>query len=362
MTMDAEPSPMLRDIRRQGRVLSGLGSRAGEFLQLGAAALAPGPGGRVFACGCGDGLFAAIAASALAAEAGLDWRPIGPLDLIVRAPQLRAADRVVAISMSGNVDRTVEAAAAAAKAGVPVLALVNGGGGRLGALCPTMVSLGIPDEASFLCGTSSYTGTVAALLLLAAGAGGQAGLADGLAGVADAMDAAITASEAAVRPAHVPGGVRLLAAGCESGTARYGAAKLVELTEVPAWHADLEEFAHSQYWSMPAGSLVAVVATDPVLARYAADTCDALGQLGIQTLAIEAASTPVASAAMRVRLPDVRPAMAPLLSAVPVQWLAYRLATLAGLDPDTRQHLKSDETRFRVSRLLTRRSLVGTGQ
>ena len=351
---------MLRDVRRQGSVLSGLLGRADEFLRLGAA-LAPGAGGRVFACGCGDGLFAAIAASAVGAEAGLDWRPIGPLDLILRAPRLRAADRVVAISMSGNVDRTVEAAAAAAQAGVPVLALVNGGGGRLGALCPATVSLGIPDEAPFLCGTSSYTGTLAALILLASGAGGLPALADGLAGVAAAMGRAIAAAEAAVRPASVPGGVRFLAAGAEGGTARYAAAKLVELTQVPAWHADLEEFAHSQYWSMPAGSLVVVVATDPVLARYASDTCDALGQLGIRTFAIEAASTPVASAALRVSLPDLRPALAPLLSALPVQWLAYRLATLAGLDPDTRRHLRSDEARFRVSRLLTRRSLVGTG-
>ncbi len=358
--MDGEPSPTLRDIRRQGRVLAGLAGRADEFRRLGSA-MAPGPGGRVFVCGCGDGLFAAIAASAVAAEAGLDWWPIGPLDLILRAPRLRATDRVVAISMSGNVDRTVEAAAAMAEAGIPVLALVNGTGGRLGALCPTMVSLGIPDEAPFLCGTASYTGTIAALMLLATGAGQEAGLEDELAGVPAAMQAAIAASEATLPRVGIPDGVRFVAAGCESGTARYGAAKLVELTQLPVWHADLEEFAHSQYWSMPTGSLVVVVATDPALARYAADTCDALVQLGVRTLAIETA-TPVVSATMRVRLPDVRPALAPLLSAIPVQLLAYRLATMAGLDPDTRQHLKSDEARFRVSRLLTRRSLVGTGQ
>lgn len=358
--LDNGSSPMLRDMRRQGSVLAGLAGRTGEFGRLGAE-LAPGPGGRVFACGCGDGLFASIAASAAAADAGLDWRPIGPLDLILRAPRLQPADRVVAISMSGNVDRTVEAAAAARGAGVPVLALVNGGGGRLGASCPVVASLGIPDEAPFLCGTSSYTGTVAALMLLAAGAGGRPAPAEELDSIAEAMNAAMAASEAASLAAHMPDGVRFLAAGAERGTACYGAAKLVELTRVPAWNADLEEFAHSQYWSMPTGSLVVVVATHPVLARYAEGTCEALGQLGVQTLAIESA-TPVPSAAVRVRLPDVPPALAPLLSAVPAQWLAYRLSINAGLDPDTRQHLKSDEARFRVSRLLTRRSLAGTGQ
>jgi hypothetical protein len=37
------------------------------------------------------------------------------------------------------------------------------------------------------------------------------------------------------------------------------------------------------------------------------------------------------------------------------------LARAPGLDPDTRAHLKGDALRFRVSRMLTRRSLIGTG-
>jgi hypothetical protein len=51
-----------------------------------------------------------------------------------------------------------------------------------------------------------------------------------------------------------------------------------------------------------------------------------------------------------------------VLSAIPLQRLAYALAEAGGLDPNTRLHLKGDDTRFRVSRLLTRRSLIGTGQ
>lgn len=359
MQADGSASPTLRDIRRQPAVLAGLLARAGEFRRLGVGH-APGPGGRVFVCGCGDGLFAGMAASALAAEAGLDWRPVGPMDLLWRAPQLRPADRVIAVSMSGNVDRTVEAAVAASAAGVPVLALVNGAGGRLGQACPT-VSLDIPDLAPFLCGTASYTGTVAALMLLAAGAGGLDGLPERLSNVADAMDEAITVSETAAMPRHMPGGVRALGTGCDAGTACYGAAKLVELTQVPAWTADLEEFAHSQYWTMPADNLVVVVATAPLVARHAANTCDALARLGVDTLSIEVEGSPVATAAMRICLPPAPPALAPLLAAVPVQWLAWHLARMGGLDPDTRAHLKSDTRRFEVSRLLTRRSLVGTG-
>lgn len=354
---------MLRDMARQPRVLAGLLSRVGEFEAQGQDLLTPGPGGRLFVCGCGDGLFAARAASGWAEEAGLDWRPIGALDLVLQVGRLTGADRVIAISMSGNVDRTVEAARAATAQGVPLLALVNGGGGRLGAVARGMVSLDLSDEAPFLCGTASYTATVMALILLAVGASGREGMADRLAGAMPALAAAAAAAEATCLPPRwAPTGVRVLAAGPEMGTACYGAAKLVELTRVPAWAADLEEFAHSQYWAMPTTDLVVVVAMEPALARYATETCAALGQLGVVTMGIDAGHAPVPSATIRVTLPVIEPSLAPLASALPLQRLAYHIALLTGLDPDTRLHLKADEARFRVSRLLTRRSLIGTGQ
>ncbi len=156
-------------------------------------------------------------------------------------------------------------------------------------------------------------------------------------------------------------GVRLLSAGADAGTAAYGAAKLVELTRLPSWSADLEEFAHSQYWSMPATDLVVVIAAHPVLADYAAESCRALSVLGVTTLAIDTAASPVETATHRITLPPIHPALAPLVTALPLQLLAYRLAEASGLNPNTRRHLKDDETRFRVSRLLTRRSLLGTG-
>ena len=352
---------MLRDMARQPRVMAGLLDRTGEFLALGRDLLAPRPGGRLFVCGCGDGVFAARAAAGWAADAGLDWRPVGALDLLLQAGRLSGADRVVAVSMSGNVDRTVEAAQAAVAQGVPLLALVNGGGGRLGAVAGSMVSLDVPDEAPFLCGTTSYTATVMALVLLAAGAG-QPGMVDRLGAAVGMSEAALLAAEAVILPpGWLPTGVRVLAAGPEMGTAFYGAAKLVELTRVPAWAADLEEFAHSQYWAMPATDLVVVVATEPALARFATETCAALRQLGVVTMGIDTPQSPVLTATVRVTLPVTEPSLAPLASALPLQWLAHQLAVRTGLDPDTRVHLKADEPRFRVSRLLTRRVLAGTG-
>lgn len=342
--------PMRADMARQPDVIAALDARAAEFALAGARLR----GGRLFVAGCGDGAFAAEAAGGVARGLGVDWRAVGALDLLLEAPRLTPADSVIAISMSGNVDRTVEAAQAALASGARVLALVNGAGGRLGGIAPHVVSLDLPDIAPFLCGTTSHTATIAVLMLLAAGAAGRE----------LRLGAALPAVSAALRlDAHEapPSGVRFLAAGAELGTARYGAAKLVELTRIPAWSADLEEFAHSQYWATPTTDLVVVLATNQRVASLATASLAALAELGLRSLAIDTEATPVPSATRRLTLPPIAPELAPLASAIPLQALAHGLARAGGLDPDTRAHLRQDVARFRVSRLLTRRSLLGTG-
>lgn len=351
--------PMLEDVGRQPAVLRSLAARGQAFRAAGASL--GGRQGRVFVTSCGDGLFAAEAASAFAGRLGLDWHVAGPLDLLVRADELRSGDRVVAISMSGNVDRTVEAARMVEARGLPILALVNGEGGKLGAIAKARISLDLPDIAPFLCGTASYTATLAALLLVAEGMAGGSAL--DLSALAPAQEAALAASGplAAAIAKRDFSGARLLSSGAERGTVDYGAAKLVELTRLPAWSGELEEFAHSQYWAMPATDLVVLLATHPVLAEYARESARALAALGVPTLAVDTEAAPIETATWRITLPSVEPALAPLVSALPLQRLAYELALAAGLDPNTRLHLKNDETRFRVSRMLTRRSLIGTG-
>lgn len=354
--------PMRRDIDRQPHVLTALLARASEFVSAGETTVKPGAGGRVFVCGCGDGYFAAQAASGWAREAGLDWRPIGSLDLVLEAKNLSDHDRVVAISMSGNVDRTVEAARAVQDRGVPMLALVNGDGGRLGTIANAKISLDLSDLAPFLCGTSSYVVTVAALMAIAIGAGGRGSAA----AIGSAVSVQAEATATAVRhldgALQMPTGVRLLSAGSDRGTVCYGAAKFVELTRLPVWSGDLEEFAHSQFWSMPTSDLIVVVAADPILANYADEACAALADLGVRTIAVDTMDAPVPRAQTRITLPGIRPSLAPLATVVPLQILAYRLAEIGGLDPNTRLHLKNDVQRFKVSRMLTRRSLLGTGQ
>jgi fructoselysine-6-P-deglycase FrlB-like protein len=358
----AAPAPMLDDIRRQPECLARLLGRAAELRAVGRDALTPDPGGTVHAVGCGDGWFAARAAGPLVRR----YRAASALDfLLYVAPQLNAADRVVALSMSGNVDRTVEAWQAGRARGVPGLVLTNGAGGRLGEDAPAKVSLDVPELAPFLCGTSTYTASVLALmLLLDPDTAMPETIGPALAGlprvIADAEDWAREAAALAGRRGVT--GVRILAAGSHVATADYGAAKLVELTRIPAWGDDMEEFAHRQFWSADSRDLIVYLAPSARLARQASESAEALAELGFETLAIESAGEAVPHARRRLSLPPVPEGLASLVLPIPLQLLAYHLALATGLDPNTRAHLREDRARFQVSRKLTRRSLVGTGR
>lgn len=349
------PGPMLDDIRRQPEAAAGLLARAPEFAAFAEKHLRPSDGGGLYAFGSGDGWFAARAVATLAGAAAYCPRPTLQL-LLEDAPSLGPADRVLAISMSGDVDRTLEAVTAARARGCGVALLTNGQGGRVGALGVPRISLDLPSLAPFLCGTASYVATLVALSLMLAPE-------DALEGAPEVLAKTLTRSEDAIASwPLMPAAVRLLSVGPDIATADYGAAKLVEVGAAPVWTDDLEEFAHRQFWTAGRGELAVLLAGTPAFAAYADEAAKALAGFGIDVAAVEAPGAPVPSAEFRLTLPGAEQALWPVAAAVPLQLFAYAHGFAAGLDPNRREHLKADELRFRTSRLLTRRSLLGTGQ
>ncbi len=344
----------LQDIARTPAVLDALADRAPELGGFTRHHLTPDPGGRLFVYGCGDGL---VAAEAVASR---DIVAVTALDMLAyRAPELTQADRVLAVSMSGNVDRGVEAAQAVTSRGVKLALLTNTDGGQLGATGAPRFSLAIPTIKHFLCGTATYTGTLFALMQIAASLAGRSpppSPAAAMEGLAAALVNGLTPIPAAFS------GVRFLSAGPNRATAAHGSAKLVELTQLPTWPADIEEFAHSQFWSASPGELIVTIVTNEVTAALANHAARVLGDMGFTTLAVAAASTPVPASRYCVELPAVAEVLSPLVAATAVQVLAWHLSLGAGLDPDTRAHLKDDVMRFSTSRRLTRHAMVGTGR
>lgn len=363
----ADPQPaMLADIRRQASVLDGLLARAPEFHRLGTEWLRPAPGGRLFAFGCGDGWFAARAVAGVAREAfGLDLAACTSLEMLLgQARRASAADRAVAISMSGTVDRTNAAGAALGEPGSGYLALSNTDGAQLGAGAKAVASLRVPDVAAFLTGTARYSATVLGLMMLVEGAarGADAVLtagADARALVAR-LPVILDTSETVLGPvardvvAQGFGGIRVLGAGSDWATADYGAAKLVKVVSMPVWAGEIEEYAHSQFWSSRADELVVLLASTTAVALLAENTAAALATAGQRTLAIETAGVPVPSATYRLSLPQTPAWLSPLLMPAPLQVLAYAMALATGHDPNRSQD-QADPQRFLAAQLLSRR-------
>ncbi len=369
MSDDPTAHAMLADIRRQGHVLDRLLDRAAEFRAIGRDYLRPDPGGRLFAFGCGDGWFAANAVAPITAQAfGMAMVPLTSLDMLLyHAPLATAADRAVAISMSGTVDRTNMAGSVLRDRGAGYVALTNENGAALGAGAQARASLHVPDIAAFLAGTARYSATVLGLMLLVEGAASASRLGGEARCTGEEMRAflaglpeAIAQSEAVLGPicreiaAQGFGGVRVLGAGSDRATADYGAAKLVKVTTAPIWGGEIEEYAHSQFWSSRSDELVVLLASSPEVARLADNTATALATAGQRTLAIESAGAPVISATYRLTMPPTPAWLSPLLMPVPLQVLAYALAVATGVDPNRSQD-QADPKRFLAAQLLSRR-------
>jgi glucosamine 6-phosphate synthetase-like amidotransferase/phosphosugar isomerase protein len=371
MTVTTPDQPhMLVDILRQADVLSHLRDRFLEFSGIGAEHLAPGKDGSLYAFGCGDGWFAANAVGNIAKAAfGMSLTPATSLDfLLSNARQLSAVDRAVAISMSGTVDRTIAAAQRIRSAGGAYVALTNEDGAQMGAAANATASLRIDDIAPFLTGTTRYSGTILGLMMLVEGASRGTGhnpaftcqgpevsrlLESTLPETLDICGARLPAICQEVLAAGL-GGIRVLGAGPDWATAEYGAAKLVKVVQSPVWGSEIEEFAHSLFWSSRQDELVVLLASTPEVTRLASNTASALSHAGMRTLAIESAGMPVEGATYRISLPETPQWLAPLLMPAPLQMLAYAMATASGYDPNKSQD-QADPGRFLAAQLLSRR-------
>ena len=361
---------MLVDIMRQADVLARLLDRFPEFSAIGAEQLAPGAGGSLYAFGCGDGWFAARTIGGIAGEAfDMPLEGVTSLDfLLSKSRQPTSADRAVAISMSGTVDRTIAAANRIREAGGRYVALTNEDGAQMGAAANGVASLKIDDIAPFLTGTTRYSGTILGLMMLVEGAAHAAGRKPAVScrgpevarlletTVPKTLDICNTQLPAICDEVFKAGlgGVRVLGAGPEWATADYGAAKLVKVIQAPVWSCEIEEFAHSLFWSSRQDELVVMLASTPEISRLASNTATALSHAGMRTLAIETAGVAVEGATYRLSLPETSAWLAPLLVPAPLQMLAYAMAIASGYDPNRSQD-QADPGRFLAAQLLSRR-------
>ncbi|MDR7481919.1 MAG: SIS domain-containing protein [Armatimonadota bacterium] len=303
---------------------------------------------RLWATGHGDSYFAPLAAADVFRRyAGVPYQPLLAQELAAYPPaDLGPDDLVIVLSASGAVGASVAAARVARTRGARVLAVTNAPASPLAREADRVVALGIAEPAPFLAGTVTYTASLLVLMLLAV-VPDSAPAGDLRAAVA-ALPAAL-ALEGAIRGAvgaHAPTAIwHVLGMGCQEATARYGAAKLVEVADIVGIAHETEEFFHEHHWVVRTEQPVVLVAHDAPSSQRAAAAALHLHELGVPVWLVGGAP----GGDVHLSLPEVAPWASPLVAAVPLQWLAYWAARARGLDPDRRSHLRGS-ARYEVSR------------
>ncbi|WP_420642448.1 SIS domain-containing protein [Candidatus Leptofilum sp.] len=227
---------------------------------------------RVFTTGCGDSYFAPLNAE-LAFEqlAGLSCEPMTAMQFARYAvgflPETgRGSNLVIAVSVSGGVNRTVEAMNLARQVGATAVALTGNPAGPLAQAAELILETAVPplpDElrGMIVPGTRSYVASQLALYLSAIQLGEHRGgltkatankLRRELAHTANLMAQTIALSDAVARQAAQawPDADQFVfcGAGPNYGTAMFSAAKILEASGDTAVAQDTEEWAHLQYF------------------------------------------------------------------------------------------------------------------
>lgn len=302
---------------------------------------------RVVLTGCGDSLFAGMAARwAFERYAGVSAEAIEALDFARYAVDaLLPGTLVLPISYSGQVARTVEAARNAAEAGATVVAITGRPERRLGQSAPRRLHVQVPSL-GFSLGTSTYIGLLLAAYLLAIGIGQRRGtlsearveeLLAALRGMGDLAAGALTAGEA-ILPALAEDleraeSVVFLGAGPNYASAHFGAAKLFEGAQLHGVAQNTEEWAHEHYF-------ISTTASRTILLAPRGRSLDRAHEIAAEMRFIETpflAITDDAPERWRALTPHVlalpRGAIepfSPLLFAVPLSQLGYYLAKVRG--------------------------------
>ena len=276
-----------------------------------------------------DGLPVALAAPSLTTLYG-------------RPPDARGG-LVVGISQSGRSPDIVETVAAARRAGVPTLAIVNDAESPLARAAGEVLELHAGEERS-VAATKTYTAQLAAVALLAISLAGRRPLLRKLAGIPVAMAKALAAEAAVRRMARRLAGVSravVLARGVNYPTACEIALKLKELALILAEPYSSADFEHGPI-ALAERDLPAILVSAPG------------GKPEAELLALarrlEKRGSPVLPIGLPVKgaipLPVLPELLSPLVAVVPGQLLAFHAARARGLDPDAPRGLrKVTETR-----------------
>ena len=297
--------------------------------------------------GCGDPYFAGLAAKlAIERDGGVRCQAIEALELtryaIRYVPLEPRPPLLVAVSHSGSVGRTIEAATTAAAFGWRTTALTGRADGRLAAVADPIL-MTVPTL-GFSPGTSTYVAMVVALLTLArelARAGGRADAAARVGrGLADAPELAAETIRASVEPARraadliaAAPSTTFLGSGPHRASSEFGAAKLFEGPQRYGVAQQLEEWAHEQYFISGPATPVVIVAPAGASRDRAGELLDEMAFIGAPAILVSDIVDDRIARRAAVVLPvaaGLDEAYSPLVTCLPLALAAFFVAERLG--------------------------------
>lgn len=289
--------------------------------------------------GCGDSLFAGQCGEVWFAQlASTRLRAVHALELArYLYPTLGPRSIVLAVSHSGTTARVVEAALAARAAGAYVVAVTANAASELSEIADLTVDNTVLDEVSNT-RTRSFQAVALLMRMLAdrMGAGLQV---ERYATLASRVDDYVAWAEEQV--AALPDEVvsashwTLVGAGLGLAMSEYGKAKLYEAATLPAHAAELEQFIHCEIFTVTDRSVVVLAGPKGRASSRAHELAQGLDQLNALTIAVTNDPELMSRCRFAIQLPDdLDENDLPFFIAVPLQWLALRLALSRGENPD----------------------------
>ena len=327
---------MLEEIRTAPEVVRNqLAAGPGPVATL-AASLVQSSINNIYITGCGDSYFAGLAAAlAFARHTGIAAEAIHALDLArYRVRYLPPSSAVLCISSSGEVGRTIEAAAQARAFGHRVLALTASPKSRLVAEATDVLPLNFRALGNTP-GTISYLAMLVTLFDLSLRWGAARGndAASARAALEQAPDLVAQTIARTDEPAErladrlqQRAAITFIGAGPNEASARFGAAKLFEGPQLRGVATNLEEWAHGEYFVSQQSQSVVVVAPGGVSADRVAEILQELAFINADATLITDAPPKMDVANLIELAPGLPEEFSPLLAALPLSLLAFYLA------------------------------------
>ncbi len=271
---------------------------------------------------------------------------------------------VIAVSMSGNVMRTIECVKESQKQGAFVIGITNNNDSRLAEVSERPIYLALNTEPTWTCGTLTYTGSLYALYRIAIELSEKTPeekarllkeLADTMSKIGAVIELSDSICKAAARNMRIIGNKPphyILGAGPNLGTAKYGAAKFYEICSTLAIAQECEEFCHCEFWMVDRANLVFFAAPTGAGFQRCVEVSTALRTFGCDLFMVSDDAQLCEIGKFSIRMPHCDELFSPLLYSIPFQLVAYYYSYEKGLNPDTRDH--TDPFRKQCSRLLTR--------